>query len=544
MPVDLKRLEASRKTALLEWTQFQPIRDDLYTYVTPYRKGVSVTEKGEKRTNVVFDHTAIVSAFRSANRVASDISPAGQQAFDLKPGSMAKALQSEDQQKALAEVLASIKTVVGSHFQTGEWDLSLAEMALDLMGGTGCMLIVPDKRRKLARFVTASLDEVMLTSNGWNEVNGIFWTRKWSLADLQDEFPDTVKWPKSLQDKLQSTPDATIELRQDTKFDVMTNKWIRIAWTKDATSETSPDKTGFEFERSESLQKPWITPRYFKVPGETYGRGPALLAMPTTRAVNTAVKLNLQAAAIAMLGIYTAIDDGVFNPQNAPITPGAFWKVARNGGALGPSISKMPDPRIDLSQIIIKEFRMAIQEAMNDQQLPPDGAAVRSATEIMERVKRLASDHQGAFGRLIMEIIVPAVARVMEIAFDFGQLPQTVSIDRLFVDIQVASPIALAREAEKWQKVTQFVELIVHWLQAQMTTPGMKRFAKLDVMIPDMARDMAMPERYLPSADERKAMDEQDAAQAAAAMAATAALQGGGGPAGATPPTAMTGAMQ
>jgi hypothetical protein len=466
--------------------------------------------------------------------VAQDISPAGQQAFDLKPGPLAKATMPAVEQGKLAQQLEVIKTIIGAHFQTGEWDLALAEMALDLMAGTGCMLIVADPTRKTSRFVTASLEEVMLTSNGFNEVNGIFWCRKWTLRALRDEFQNEEKWPKELQDKLAAKPEEEIELYQDTCFDVKAQRWEHVAWCKDVKNDNNEE--GYEFRRSSSRTCPWITPRYFKVPGETYGRGPSLLAMPTVKAVNTAVKLNLQAAAIAMLGIYTAIDDGVFNPDNAPITPGAFWKVARNGGVLGPSISKLPDPRIDLSQIIIKEFRMAIQEAMNDQQLPPDGAAVRSATEILERVKRLAGDHQGAFGRLIMEIIVPAVKRVMEIAFELKQLPATVDIDRLFVDIQVASPIALAREAEKWQKITRFVELVVMWAQAN-AVPGVKRHVKFDTLIPDMGRDLAIPERYMPTEDERKAIDQQDAAQAAA-MVAAHALTGGA----AAPPAAAAAA--
>lgn len=517
MAVTLKQLAARSKAATLEKDLFKPILDDVYEYVIPYRKGVAETGKGQKRTNRVYDHTAIVSAFRSANRVAQDISPAGQQAFDMKPGPLAKLSLGSDEQKELAQQLETIKAVVGAHFQTGEWDLALGEMSLDLMAGTGCMLIVPDRGRGVARFVAASLEEIKLTSNGYSEINGIFWAKKWTLEALRDEFGDK-DWPKEMADALAASPEKEICLNQDTVFDAKTQRWEMVAWTKDMV----PAPDGFEFRRSVSRTCPWLTPRYFKVPGETYGRGPSLLAMPTVKAVNTAVKLNLQAAAIAMLGIYTAIDDGVFNPDNAPITPGAFWKVARNGGTLGPSISKLPDPRIDLSQIIIKEFRMAIQEAMNDQQLPPDGAAVRSATEILERVKRLAGDHMGAFGRLIMEIMVPAVKRVMEVAYELKQLPQTVNIDRLFIDIHVSSPMALAREAERWQKVTQFIETALMMTTAQAQAPGVKRHVKLDKVLDDMARDMAMPERYLPSEEERKTMDEEEAAAAAALMAAQA----------------------
>jgi hypothetical protein len=193
-------------------------------------------------------------------------------------------------------------------------------------------------------------------------------------------------------------------------------------------------------------------------------------------------------------------------------------KVARNGGTLGPSLSRFPDPRVDLTQLIFKDMAMEIQVGMNDNQLPPDTAAVRSATEVLERVKRMAGDHMGAYGRMIMEIVVPAVKRVMEIAFEAKQLPNTVDIDRLFVDVQVASPMALAREAERMQKLTQYIDLALMMVQAKAA--GVDRYAKLDVMVPEIARGMAIPERMLPSDKDREAMDEQAAAQQAAMMAA------------------------
>jgi hypothetical protein len=242
-----------------------------------------------------------------------------------------------------------------------------------------------------------------------------------------------------------------------------------------------------------------------------------MLVMPTVKALNTGKKLTLQGAAIAMLGVYTAIDDGVFSPDNFLLAPGAVNKVARNGGTLGPSIMRFPDPRMDLTQLIFKDMAMEIQMGMNDNQLPPDTAAVRSATEVLERVKRIAGDHMGAYGRMIMEIVVPAVKRVMEIAFESKQLPNEVDIDRLFVDVQVASPMALAREAERMQKLTQYVDLALMMVQAKAA--GVDRYVKLDVMVPEIARSMAIPERMIPSDEERKALDEQAAAQQAAMMA-------------------------
>jgi Bacteriophage head to tail connecting protein len=181
MAIDLKRLRANRKVAQAEKDQIRPMLDDLYRYVAPYRKGVQQTGKGEKRTNMVHDHTAIVSNYRSANRLANDISPAGPQSFDLKIGPIAKLMMDQGQQKDFSVRIEAISTVTSAQFLTGEWDLSLATMCVDVLGSTGAMLIEADNDNRRARFVAASIDELMLTADGYGKVNGIYWTRRWML---------------------------------------------------------------------------------------------------------------------------------------------------------------------------------------------------------------------------------------------------------------------------------------------------------------------------------------------------------------------------
>lgn len=516
MAVAIKDLQERRKAAEIERNQFRPLLDEAFEFAIPYRKSSALTGKGEKRTNRIFDHTCIISTFRSAARLAQDISPPGQQNIELMPGPLARATMAKPELDALTKSLEVMKIILNALFMTGEWDQALTEMCTDLMAGTGCMLIVKGTKDRPARFVTVPLDEVMLSSGPYNEVDGIFWERKWTLRALAAEFGED-KFTDELKRMLKDKPETEVCLYQDTIYEPEEKKWCRTAWVKENVTTGEEPKA---LDVSYSLTCPWLTPRYFRVGGETYGRGPIMLVLPTVKALNTATKINLQAAAIAMLGIYTAVDDGVFSPDMAPLTPGAFWKVARNGGALGPSVMRFPDPRIDLSQIILKELRMDVQSGMNDQSLPPDGAAVRSATEIMERVKRLASDHQGAYGRLIMEIIVPAAQRVMEIAVDLKIIEAPVSIDRLLVDLQVASPLAMAREAEALKRVTEYMQL------AMMVSPQQPgRYIKLDEVLPDIALKLSIPTRFVPNAEERQQMDEQAAAAQAMAAAGAVAAQ-------------------
>jgi hypothetical protein len=109
---------------------------------------------------------------------------------------------------------------------------------------------------------------------------------------------------------------------------------------------------------------------------------------------------------------------------------------------------------------------------MMDGDLPLAGEAVKSPTEILERVKRLASDHIGAFGRLVMEIVVPAVKRVLELAYERGAIQTDLSIDQLLVKVQVKSPMAIAREAQRVQNIMNWLQMVLGVEEAKMAAPA------------------------------------------------------------------------
>ena len=50
-------------------------------------------------------------------------------------------------------------------------------------------------------------------------------------------------------------------------------------------------------------------------PYEIYGRGPCLYALPDIKTLNKVIELNLKNASLSIGGVFTAVDDGVLNPQ-------------------------------------------------------------------------------------------------------------------------------------------------------------------------------------------------------------------------------------
>jgi hypothetical protein len=497
-------IEARRKAAGRAKAAFKPLLDEAYEFAIPYRKGIQDTGAGEQRVNRVFDSTAMEAALRFAGKFARDIFPPG--FFSIEPGEW---LPSEDLKAEIRKQVEVTSKIVDTFFLSGEWEQAKSEMGIDLAGGNAALLVLPGTQAKPCRFIVAPMDEVMFENGPYNDVTGIFWERKWSYRALELEFPNG-KFTAEFREAMAKSPENEVSLYQDTIWDPKKNRWVRHAWC------TQNEKTIIE--TSESRTCPWITPRYFRVPGEVYGRGVLMLAMPTIRTLNVAQKIMLQAAAIAMLGIYTAIDDGVFNPDNSPLTPGVFWKVARNGGVLGPSVQRFPDPRIDLSGIMIDKLQLAVKSAMNDKTLPPETGSVRSPTEIIERVKQIAFDDVGAFGRLVHEGVVPLVKRCVEIAYELGLLPNEVNIDDFILRVEVRSPMAMARQQMLSESVLQYLQIAA---QVYADQPGMvDQMVKRDVAMAHVAKALMVPHDVVPTPEEREEIAQAQAEQQAAMMAA------------------------
>jgi hypothetical protein len=494
-----KRREAAKH---IKQVEIQSELDDAYRWAIPYRKSSNDNKSQDSTLNHLFDHTALVSAFRFGGRVHQDFFPPGQQNFVLEPG----ALVPEAERETLQKTLSLITKIVSSAFMDGEFDQSIHEAGIDLGAGTAAILTLPGGDDRIARFVTVPIAEVALELGPYGAVDGIFWHRKWVVRNIRKAFPKATFGQKlALLEK--EKPEDEVILNQDTLWDAAAKRWV-LHVSAECDAETV-------IHTSSTRSCPWATPRYFRLSGQVWGRGPINLAMPAIKTLNTAQRLTLQGAAIAMLGIYTVVDDQVFNPDLAVPEPGAFWRVARNGGPLGPSVTRFPDPQMDTSAIVIEKLQMAVQSALMDQSLPPDGAAVRSATEIMERVRRLASDHMGAFGRLVHELVVPLVRHVIELAYEAKLIPTDLTIDQLLIKVRVTSPIAIAREAEKVERMIQMLTILVQFMGQRAD-----RIVHLEKVLLKIMRLMGFDDDDLVTDKERAAKDNQEAALAAAAMAA------------------------
>jgi hypothetical protein len=481
---------------------------EAYDYAIPFRRPVSGAQSSG-RTDVVFDVTAIDSTFRGAGQLKEDLFPSGQDWFKLKGGPLAKKLvkASNDNAGRLAfeRQLENLTDQILPHFQTGEFDLAAAEMCLDIFAGTGILLPVRGDDLNPIRFVCLPVEECCLTLDGFRRPNGLSWGRMWKVADIKDAYP-SYQLPEKLEKELAANAEAEVKLFQE--FVREGKRWRCLARLED--DKAPPLRMWWR------KAQPFVAARYHVVPGETYGRGPVMLALSTIKVVNKVKEMALRSAAINLLGLWGYRPGGAFNPDVHKMRPGAFWPVNSTGGMLGPDVARLDTPGkgMDVANIVLSEERAVIQRMLHDEVTDGKGKTPRSAEEILMIAQRIKRAYVGAFGRLINEIIPVLIPAVCEILHEQGLLTMELTFDQLLLAVEVTSPLAATLKAGHLEPLIQGFQLIA----ALGRNPD--RELMLDELLPQVLQDTGIKAAHIADEAHKQAFDQKAAmAQMAAAAA-------------------------
>ena len=476
--------------------QWRTIYQECYEYALPqrnlydgfYEGGVP----GQKKMSKVFDSTAIHSTQRFANRIQSSLFPPYRAWCALQAGNEIP----KERRAEIQQVLDFYRERMFNTLRQTNFDLSMSEFLLDLAVGTAVMLIQPGDEDSPIRFTAVPQYLVSLEEGPHGTVDNVYRKMRLKGDAISLQWSD-AKISPVLQEQINKKPTEEVELLEATVY----NK-------DDATYcyHVIHEKTKAELVYRTMKVSPWIVTRYMKVAGEVYGRGPLITAMPDVKTLNKTLELLLKNAALAVSGVYTAADDGVINPQNIRIEPGAIVPVARNGGPQGPSLQPLAKASdFNVAQIVINDVRMNIKKMLLDDTLPPDNMSARSATEVVQRRNELAQNLGAAFGRLITEAMIPIVKRVLFIMDQTGLIDMPLKVNGGEVKIVPISPLAQAQNMDELNDVMQFAQIVAGMGPEAMIT------IKRDEIIDYVAERLGIPARLLTTQDEREQIAQQAA---------------------------------
>lgn len=512
MSVDIKRLRKRSAKAFEDRRHFDHILKDAYDYIVPYRSqgnvfaGGIAPAAGAQLTDKLFDLTAPRSAFRFAGRMQSYLLPPWQDFFALEAGPAVTQQMDRDQSKSLNEDLATIVKQSHAALRTGSFHTAASEMCVDYYIGTGAMLMLEGDNNDVIRCMSAPIFELALERGPYgSDVWGRHWLREWPAWQIEEMWPSGT-YSEEMKRIMKDEADKPIAIMQSTTWDAKSRRWKHAVYRhKPAGTGAAEDEPAIY--NDEMRTSPWITPRFFVVPGEVMGRGPGMMMLPSVKTLNKARELDLKAAALALFGVWAYRDDGVFNPDTARFSPGAMWAVnSTSTQGYGPSLQKLDVPgKYDLSRIIIEEEREQIRQAGMDRSLPPEAGAVRSPTEIVERIKDNGEDLLNVLGRQSLEIVQPIAARAIEILENKKILQTKLNIDQLTLGLRVVSPIIQAAKAAYAKNTIDYAQIVGSLFGPEMVPLTLR----LEKVLPDLGRGMGVKEEDLRSEAETGGMKEQ-----------------------------------
>ncbi len=518
-------MRADCAEAFLKVQPYHRELQQIYRYMMPWRQSTierapnaGGQSEGASIADHIFDATGISAAANFAGTIQEDWMPANREFFKLEAGPF---LPKEDARGEINKALDLVTKRI--HAVSARPQLTALECFYDLFGGTCAMNLSKGNNRTVVNAAAAPIVEIAIEDGPWGETWDIYWKRAYKFRDLPALWPQG-KFSDAIKRGIDKTPRETLQVTQYTHYDPRSDIWMFDVWT----------------DRDEDLDKaiwtetfnvtPWMIARMFKMPGERMGRGLGHLALPFVKTANRGRELVLKAAVFAILGIWLRRNDSVFNPDTAVFDPGAMWAVSQTGGQFA-SLSRLPVPsaEFNVSHIIQNEEREQIRRVLLDDELPDENDAVRSATEVAGRLRRYARRRGGTGARLGQEFIMPYAQRMCDILGQFGHVPKGIVIDQIITRCLVTAPAAAAQRADKvesWVNYTQILAMLFGPQIAMLLT-------KVDA-IPEMGRNLGIPEAHLPGKDE---LDQMRTVLSEAAQQMLMASKNGAGAGGQQPPS-------
>jgi len=490
--LEVKEIKKRYKKAETHKEQWRSIYEEAYEYALPMRNlydgYYEGNVPGQNKMKRVFDSTAIHSTARFANRIQSSLFPPQRSWCRLEPG---LEIPEENRIEAQQALDFYSEKMFGVMAQSG-FDLAMGEFLLDLAVGTAVMLIQPGDEITPIRYTAVPSYHISFEEGPNGTVDTVYRKLKRPFNVIQREFPD-AEIPDHIVKKYEEDPTQSLEMIEATY--TMDNQIHYCVITAEED---------FKLLHRELKSFPWVISRYMKASNERYGRGPVLYALPDIKTLNKVVELTLKNASISIGGVFTAVDDGVLNPQTISIVPGAVIGVSSNGGPRGPSLQPLPrSGDANLTQIVSNDLRINIKKTLLDESLPPDNMSARSATEIVERMKELSQNLGSAFGRLISETMFPIVRRSLELMDEMGMIELPLKVNGLQVNVIPVSPLAMANNAEKLNEVMQFMQI------SQMMGPQGQTLVKMDAVGDYIADQLGIPAKLRTTPQERQQMQEE-----------------------------------
>ena len=457
---ELLNVMSKYKKAKGRWSSWSDIWEEIYDYVLPHRESFFQETAAARRTENIYDETAVVGLPKFASRLQLGFFPPNGRAFKLVPG---PEFPKREITKALQAELDRITDLLHEGLRNSNFNAELHEGFQDLGLGTMNMLVEEGRFAGDLHFTSVPPTNLALMPGNMDSVSGWFrWNNEMDLTEIKHRYPD-AKYSEKMASEQKRNPTRKTKIIEATLYDQSDR--FKDEYTYYLISETDN-----HILKKATLKGrgsvPWITTRWSKSGFEVWGRGPVLQAMPAIKTLNLTVQLILENAEMAIAGSYVYDDDGVFNPDNITIQPGTF--IPRSPGS---SIDTLQAPgRFDVAQLVLDDMRRNVRKALFIDELDtrPNARTPLSATEVSERLADVARDMGAVAGRMQKEFLTPLVERIIKIYSDQGIL-DIPKVDGRTLRILPVSPLLRAQDQQDVADFVRFQQTVAGTFGPEIT---------------------------------------------------------------------------
>jgi len=412
---------------------------DAYKYALPSRETFSDSSTElEKRNSHIFDSTAVIEVPKFATRVQAALTPPWREYSTLTAGpDVPREIREKSHVKVglkeATETLFAYLNHSNVHSQEHEayQDLAVGTGAINFwQGGFG---------RPPFLFDAVPVSELVLEEGPQSTIETTWRKPNVPIAHVQRLWPN-AELSTEQQKLLREKPQQKVELIEGVIFDPDTDRFFGVL--------LDPGKHARIMWQTFWTTSPRQVFRWSVSPGEIYGRGPVMFVLPDIKTANKVVEFILRAAALAVSGVYTAIDDSASNPWNIRISPGAIIPVNSNDQR-NPTIRALErSGDIGLGFEVLEQLQRNIREALlATPRLNPEGP-VRSASEIVIEDRRNIQEVGASYGRLQTELVEKRIARAVQILGDRGSIPP-LRVDGRTITLKHQGPLARAQDQDE-----------------------------------------------------------------------------------------------
>ena len=434
---------------------------EILDYVMP-RKADIVTKRisGDKRTEVLFDSTAITANNLLAASLQGTLTSPSRQWFYLK-------IRDEEvnQDREVQLYLEDSAKRMYDVFNQTNFNTEVHELYLDLCSiGTGCLFVEEGNKgfdEDLIHFQTLHISEFYIHENVAGYIDTLYRKYKLTARQAVQEFGEDNVGPKILE---------CASMKPDKKFNFIHAVEPREDYERVfGESDTKlPFHSCHVCEEEKMVVRtggynefPYLVPRWSKATGEIYGRSPSYNALPDIKTLNKAVEIGLKAWSKAIDPPLLVQDDGVIG--RVRMTPGGIT-VIRNDAAVKPFQS---GANMQVTTFKEAELKTAIRQAYYSDQLQLQQGPQMTATEVQVRYELMQRLLGPTLGRFQSEFLNPLIERVFGIMFRADAFVQEPNLlQGQSIDIEYVGPLARSQRMEEAVAVERLYQLAMQLAQA------------------------------------------------------------------------------